>query len=168
MKRTLIVVAMQNDFITGSLGTKEAAAIVDNVKHKIAEYRAAGENIIFTRDTHQEDYLQTNEGRHLPVMHCIEGTKGWQIAEGLEVAEAVYINKPSFGYTQWGAFQFEEVELVGVCTDICVVSNALMLKAIYPNITISVDAACCAGTTPENHKAALITMKMCQVEILGV
>lgn len=98
MKRTLIVVDMQNDFINGSLGTKEAEAIVENVKNKIAQYRDAGDEIIFTRDTHQENYLETNEGRHLPVEHCIEGTEGWKIAEGLEVPGAVYINKPSFGY----------------------------------------------------------------------
>ncbi len=166
MKKTLIVVDMQNDFIDGSLGTKEAVAIVDNVKKKIAEYAAAGNEIIFTRDTHHADYLSTNEGRHLPVEHCIEGTDGWKIAAGLEVPGAIYIDKPSFGYTDWAAYKLEEVELVGLCTDICVVSNALIIKAVYPEIKVSVDSSCCAGVTPESHIAALTTMKMCQVEVL--
>lgn len=165
MKKTLIVVDMQNDFIDGSLGTKEAQAIVENVKKKITQYKDAGDEIIFTRDTHQKNYLETNEGRHLPVEHCIEGTEGWKIAEGLEVPEAIYINKPSFGYLNWKDYQLEEVEIVGLCTDICVVSNALIIKALYPEIKVSVDASCCAGVTPESHEAALTTMKMCQVTI---
>jgi nicotinamidase-related amidase len=165
MKKTLIVIDMQNDFIDGSLGTAEAQAIVDNVKNKIKKYQAAGDQIIFTRDTHQSNYLETNEGKHLPVEHCIEGTKGWQIAEGLEVPGAIYIDKPSFGYLDWKQFGLEEVELVGLCTDICVVSNALIIKAAYPEIRVSVDASCCAGVTPESHEAALTTMKMCQVEV---
>lgn len=166
MKKTLIVVDMQNDFIDGSLGTKEAVAIVENVKKKIGEYAAAGNEIIFTRDTHQKDYLSTNEGKHLPVEHCIEGTEGWKIAEGLEVPDAIYIDKPSFGYLDWAKYNLEEVELVGLCTDICVVSNALIIKAVYPEIKVSVDSGCCAGVTPESHLAALTTMKMCQVEVL--
>lgn len=165
MKRTLIVVDMQRDFIDGALGTKEAQAIVENVRAKIEAYKKRGDEIIYTRDTHQKDYLNTNEGRHLPVEHCIKGTKGWEIVDGLETEGAIYIDKPSFGYTDWQRYQFEEVELVGVCTDICVVSNALILKAIYPEIKVSVDASCCAGVTPESHEAALMTMKMCQVEI---
>ena len=165
MKKTLIVVDMQKDFIDGALGTKEAVAIVENVKKKIAEYQANGDEIIFTRDTHQEDYLTTNEGKHLPVEHCIEGTAGWQIYEGLEVPGAIYINKPNFGYTGWADFQLEDVEMVGLCTDICVVSNALILKATFPEINVSVDASCCAGVTPESHEAALTTMRMCQVEV---
>jgi nicotinamidase-related amidase len=165
MKKTLIVIDMQNDFIDGSLGTKEAVAIVENVKKKIAEYSEAGDEIIFTRDTHQKNYLETNEGKHLPVEHCIEGTQGWQIAEGLEVPGAIYINKPSFGYMDWEKYNLEEVELVGLCTDICVVSNALIIKATYPEINVSVDADCCAGVTPESHQAALTTMKMCQVNV---
>lgn len=165
MKKTLIVVDMQKDFIDGSLGTKEAEAIVENVKRKIASYQEQGDEIIFTRDTHQENYLDTNEGKHLPVVHCIEGTEGWRIAEGLEVPGAIYIDKPSFGYMNWKDYNLEEVELVGLCTDICVVSNALIIKAAYPEIRVSVDAGCCAGVTPESHKAALLTMKMCQVEV---
>lgn len=166
MKKTLIVVDMQKDFIDGALGTKEAAAIVENVKNKIAEYHKNGDEIIFTRDTHQADYLNTNEGKHLPVVHCVEGTDGWQIPEEFQVQDAVYINKPTFGYMNWKDYKLEEVELIGLCTDICVVSNALLIKAQYPEITVKVDASCCAGVTPESHEAALLTMKMCQVEVL--
>ncbi len=165
MKKTLIVVDMQKDFIDGALGTKEAVAIVENVKKKIAEYQANGDEIIFTRDTHQRDYLDTNEGKYLPVEHCIEGTEGWQIWEGLEVPGAIYVDKPTFGYLNWADYKLESVELVGLCTDICVVSNALIIKAQYPEIQVSVDASCCAGVTPESHEAALVTMKMCQVEV---
>ena len=167
MKKTLIVVDMQKDFIDGALGTQEAVAIVDNVKKKIEEYRANGDEIIFTRDTHQADYMNTNEGKHLPVEHCIEGTDGWKIGEGLEVPGAIYVNKPTFGYLNWADYKLEEVELIGLCTDICVVSNALIIKAVYPEIKVTVDASCCAGVTPESHNAALTTMKMCQVEVIG-
>lgn len=165
MKKTLIVVDMQKDFIDGALGTKEAVAIVENVRKKIKQYQANGDEIIFTRDTHQSDYLNTNEGKYLPVEHCIEGTEGWQIWEGLEIPEAIYINKPTFGYLNWQDYELECVELVGLCTDICVVSNALIIKAQHPEIQVSVDASCCAGVTPESHEAALLTMKMCQVEV---
>lgn len=167
MKKTLIVVDMQKDFIDGALGTKEAVAIVDNVKKKIAAYQADGDEIIFTRDTHQPDYLNTNEGKYLPVEHCIEDTDGWRIQEDLEVPGAIYINKPTFGYLNWKEYNLEEVEIIGLCTDICVVSNALIIKAIYPEIKVTVDANCCAGVTPESHTAALTTMKMCQVEVIG-
>lgn len=166
MKRTLIVVDMQNDFIDGALGTKEAVAIVDNVKNKIREYADRGDEIIFTRDTHHEDYMETNEGKHLPVPHCIEGTHGWEVADGLVVPGAIYIDKPSFGYTEWKNYDLQDVEMVGLCTDICVVSNALMIKALYPEINVRVDARCCAGVTPESHEAALTTMAMCQVEVV--
>ncbi|MBQ8299827.1 MAG: cysteine hydrolase [Clostridia bacterium] len=161
--KTLIVVDMQKDFIDGALGTKEAVAIVENVKRKIREYYENGYQIIFTRDTHFDDYLQTNEGKHLPVMHCIKGTDGWQIAEGLEVPGAIYIDKPTFGYVNWNEFELGDVELIGLCTDICVVSNALIIKALFPENNVYVDASCCAGVTPETHNAALTTMKMCQV-----
>lgn len=167
MKKTLIVVDMQNDFIDGSLGTKEAEAIVENVRQKIKSYQENGGEIIFTRDTHTKDYLNTNEGKHLPVEHCIAGTDGWRIADGLEVPNAKYVDKPSFGWMKWDTFALEEVELVGLCTDICVVSNALIIKALYPEINVTVDASCCAGVTPETHKAALETMKMCQVNVVG-
>ncbi len=171
--KTLIVVDMQNDFIDGSLGTKEAVAIVDNVVNKIAQYREAGATVVFTRDTHQTDYLETPEGRKLPVEHCIEGTDGWQISKALEVGESLIIDKPTFGWTGWVEtrekfdLDFSEIELVGLCTDICVVSNALMLKALFPEAVISVDAGCCAGVTPETHNAALATMKMCQIDVTG-
>ena len=165
MKKTLIVVDMQNDFIDGALGTEEAVAIVENVKKKIKEYQQNGDEIIFTRDTHQSNYLSTNEGKNLPVEHCIEGTEGWKIQEGLEVPGAIYIDKPTFGYLNWKEYNLEEVEMVGLCTDICVVSNALIIKATYPEIQVSVDAGCCAGVTPESHRAALTTMKMCQVKV---
>ena len=163
--KTLIVIDMQNDFIDGSLGTAEAVAIVPKVKEKIAAYQKEGAQIIFTRDTHGEDYLQTSEGKHLPVVHCIEDTKGWEIAEGLYVEGADIINKPSFGYTGWGDYTFDEIEIIGLCTDICVVSNALILKALFPEVKITVDSSCCAGVTPESHEAALTTMKMCQIEL---
>lgn len=173
MKKTLIVVDMQNDFIDGSLGTKEAQAIVAKVKDKIAECRSRGDEIIFTRDTHSEDYLNTPEGRKLPVEHCIKDTFGWQISDELEISNAICIDKKSFGFMGWKlvkeqhGLEFNEIELVGLCTDICVVSNALILKAAFPEVEVTVDASCCAGVTPETHKAALETMKMCQVNIIG-
>ena len=168
--KTLIVVDMQNDFIDGALGTLEAQAIVPNVKKKIEEYDAHEDAIVFTRDTHFENYLETGEGKNLPVKHCIMGTPGWNIADGLEVPCCRYIDKPTFGWTGWKAFAFEdedEIEIVGLCTDICVVSNALILKAMFPEVKITVDTSCCAGVTPESHKAALQTMKMCQINVIG-
>ena len=176
MKKTLIVVDMQNDFIDGALGTKEAQAIVPNVKKKIEEYKARGDEIIFTRDTHFENYLKTNEGKHLPVEHCIENTHGWNVAEELDAVDCEHINKTSFGHPYWDIIKdgesvlvrfLDEIEIVGVCTDICVVSNALILKALYPESNITVDASCCAGVTPESHQAALTTMKMCQINVIG-
>lgn len=165
-KKTLIVVDMQNDFVYGVLGTAEAVAIVEKVKAKIHKYHEAGYQIIFTRDTHTENYLNTSEGKHLPVKHCIHGTEGWQIVEGLEVPGCLYIDKPTFGWTYWDEMDLGDVELVGVCTGICVVSNALILKAEFPEDNISVDASCCACVTPESHKAALATMKMCQINVI--
>ena len=166
MKKTLIVVDMQNDFIDGALGTKEAQAIVPNVKKKIEEYEARGDEIIFTRDTHSKNYLRTNEGKHLPIEHCIYNTYGWHISDKLGYGYEV-INKPTFGYNGWSEYYFEEIELVGLCTDICVVSNALILKAIFPESDITVDASCCAGVTPEKHAAALEVMKSCQIKVIG-
>lgn len=176
--KTLVVVDMQNDFIFGPLGTPEAVSILPNVMKKIEEYRERGDNIIFTRDTHYKNYLDTLEGKYLPVEHCIAGTHGWQIADGLTSFEDERVNKYSFAYTHWNLVMFkddkgdipDEVELVGVCTDICVVSNALALKSAFPellNIDIVVDASCCAGTTPENHKAALQVMKCCQIKVIN-
>lgn len=166
MKKTLIVVDMQNDFIDEALGTKEAVAIVPNVKKKIEEYAANGDEIIFTRDTHSEDYLETPEGKKLPVRHCIKGTHGWEIADGLYVEGCKIIDKPNFGWPDWKNESLEKVEIIGLCTDICVVSNALIIKASFPDAEVSVDASCCAGVTPETHAAALATMKMCQIDIL--
>ncbi|MBR4543355.1 MAG: cysteine hydrolase [Lachnospiraceae bacterium] len=165
--RALIVVDMQNDFIDGSLGTKEAVSIVPKVKKKIEEAQAEGREVIFTRDTHYDDYLETNEGKHLPVVHCVEESRGWEISEELDASASTIINKNTFGYTGWTDFDFEEVELVGLCTDICVVSNALIIKALFPEIKVSVDASCCAGVTPEAHEAALVTMRSCQIEIVN-
>jgi len=165
---------MQNDFITGSLGSERAQGILPNVREKIAEYNRRGDMIIFTRDTHHENYLETQEGKLLPVKHCIYGTGGWDIYNGLDdgCAGRRYVDKPSFGWCGWkdtlgGVIdKVDEIELAGLCTDICVVSNALILKSLYPEIKITADACCCAGVTDESHNAALLTMKMCQVNII--
>lgn len=170
MRKILVVIDMQNDFIDGSLGTKEAVQIINPVIQKIKEYDV--KDIYATRDTHETDYLTTQEGKNLPVEHCIKGTKGWEIRE--EIADllegAVIVDKPTFGSTKLAEMLYKEnekeelkIELVGLCTDICVVSNALLLKAVMPETEISVDASCCAGVTVESHKAALETMKMCQI-----
>ena len=169
--KTLIVIDMQNDFVTGVLGSKEAVAVLPNVKRKIDAYLAAGDEVIFTRDTHEENYLETNEGRHLPVPHCVKGTEGWQVVKEIDCPDYKHIDKPTFGYIHW-AEQFKDgrnsgIEIIGVCTDICVISNALILKAVLPEIDISVDASCCAGVTPETHRAALTAMKSCQINVIG-
>ena len=174
MNKILIVVDMQNDFIDGALGTPEAVAIVDAVKEKIKSYPP--ENVIVTMDTHGEDYMETQEGKYLPVPHCIRGTEGWYIRP--EIAQlligAVIYEKPTFGSMNLAKDLKElseaddiEIELVGLCTDICVVSNALLLKATMPEVKISVDAACCAGVTPEKHQAALETMRSCQIQVIN-
>ena len=165
--KTLIVIDMQNDFVTGSLGTKEAQAIVPNVKRKIQDYYDRGDQVIFTMDTHDTDYLETQEGKMLPVEHCICETKGWEIVDGLEVPDCIHVNKTSFGWDGWYEFNYEEIELIGVCTDICVISNALILKAQFPEIKITVDASCCAGVTSELHEAALKVMRSCQINVIG-
>ena len=158
----------QNDFIDGALGTKEAQAIVPKVAAKIEAYRAAGKQIIFTRDTHEANYLETHEGKKLPVPHCIAGTAGYEISPELHVhAEDMVVNKGAFGYLHWEKLgDVGSIELCGLCTDICVVSNALILRAIYPEIDITVDASCCAGVTTESHQAALTVMGACQIEII--
>ncbi len=170
MSRYLIVVDVQKDFVDGALGTKEAVTIIPKVKEKLKEYREKGDKIIFTRDTHTADYMSTNEGKYLPVEHCIEGTDGWQIYEGLITEGAEIINKPTFGYLGWGEHiekvENLSIELIGLCTDICVVSNALILKAQYPEARIIVDSSACAAVTPETHNSAIATMKMCQIEII--
>ncbi len=167
MKKTLIVVDMQNDFIDMALGTKEAVSIVPKVKKKIQQYIQNGDEVIFTRDTHFENYLETPEGKKLPVPHCIKGTKGWEIADGLYADGCKIIDKPNFGWPNWKEEQLESVELIGLCTDICVVSNALIIKAIFPDAQVTVDRTCCAGVTPASHDAALVTMQMCQIDVVG-
>ena len=172
MRKILVVVDMQKDFIDGSLGTKEAQAIVPLVVEKVKNYPI--ENVYVTKDTHKEDYMETSEGKHLPVEHCIKGTAGWELNP--EIAEttagAKVVEKPAFGSVELMELlkaenerEELEIELIGLCTDICVVSNALLLKAAMPENRISVDASCCAGVTPESHNAALTTMKMCQIEV---
>lgn len=173
--KALIVVDMQNDFIDGALGTPEAQAIVPRVAGKIAEFDGT---VICTRDTHEEDYLKTQEGRNLPVAHCIRGTAGHslndQILRACEEKHAVCVDKPTFGSVglmehlkEQGAEDWEYVELVGLCTDICVISNAMLLKAYFPELPVRVDASCCAGVTPESHENALAAMRMCQITIIN-
>jgi nicotinamidase-related amidase len=170
MKRLLVVVDMQKDFIDGSLGTKEAQEIVPAVAKKIEEYQAAGDEVVFTFDTHQENYLNTQEGQKLPVVHCIKGTPGWELDQALQGYEGRHFEKPTFGskeLCEWAAEGgFDAIELVGLCTDICVISNALLLKAYLPETPVKVDSACCAGVTPASHENALAAMKMCQIEVL--
>ena len=173
MRKILVVVDMQNDFIDGALGTPEAVAIVENVKARIREYDPA--DIFVTMDTHAPNYLETQEGRNLPVEHCIKGTKGWQIRSDIAalLPDWHIYEKPTFGsvalakdIAEIAANEEIEIEVLGLCTDICVVSTALMLKAYMPEVKISVDPACCAGVTPESHEAALKTMQMCQIKVL--
>lgn len=169
--KILIVVDMQNDFIDGALGTKEAEKIVANVKEKIDTYRSNNDEVIFTRDTHFDDYLETQEGKNLPVKHCIKDTFGWQISSKLDVADSVVIDKPTFGSTKLMEYllskqDISEIQLVGLCTDICVISNAFLLKAALPEVLISVDSRCCAGVTPESHNRALESMKTCQIMVI--
>lgn len=195
MRKILIVVDMQNDFVTGALGTPEARAIVPNIVEKIKEYNeyelgALDANIIFTFDTHDLNYPHTLEGQLLPVPHCLGKTRGHDLIPELEellmcekgeIYPLAEINKQTFGYEHWKAiidavifanrvYQKDEeleIELCGVCTDICVISNALALRMFYPNTKIIVDASCCAGVTPEKHAAALEVMKSCQIEVIN-
>ena len=173
MDKILVVVDMQKDFVTGSLGSAEAQAIVPAVVEKIRNFDGT---VVFTRDTHHENYMETQEGKNLPVPHCYEGTDGWEIIPELtELAEGKKIfNKPTFGSVELANFIKAEadkrngeleVELIGVCTDICVVSNALLIKAYNTEIPVYVDSKCCAGVTPTAHDAALATMKSCQVQV---
>lgn len=172
MRKILIVIDMQNDFIDMALGTKEASGIVDQVKEKIRSYPA--ENVLATMDTHGTNYMETQEGKNLPVEHCIKGTEGWEIRPDIKelLKGAKIFEKPTFGSIAMAEYIRDlsekeelELEMVGLCTDICVVSNALLLKAAMPEIRISVDAACCAGVTPEKHLAALETMRSCQIYV---
>lgn len=171
MQNILLVIDMQNDFIDGALGTAEAVSIVENVVRKVRDFAGT---VIFTRDTHEEGYMDTQEGRNLPVPHCIRGTHGWEICGALQpyVREDV-IDKVTFGSSELGGIlkKMNETEpvgsitLVGLCTDICVISNAMIAKAFLPEVPVTVDAACCAGVTPESHRNALAAMKMCQITV---
>ena len=166
----LVVVDMQNDFIDGSLGTAEAQQIVDNVADKVKNFNG---KIIFTRDTHEDNYMDTQEGKKLPVSHCIIGTDGWQIHEKLKPYAKEVIDKPTFGSVNLAqtlsvihqGTPIQKITLIGLCTDICVISNALLLKAFLPEVPIAVDAACCAGVTVQSHLNALEAMKMCQIKV---
>lgn len=171
MQDILIVVDMQNDFIDGALGTSEAQKIVPKVKEKIQNFPG---KVLFTRDTHEKDYLDTQEGRNLPVSHCIRNTPGWQIHPDLEtLRKESPIDKVTFGSTELGNIlkaadrndKIQSITLVGLCTDICVISNALLAKAFLPEAEIIVDASCCAGVTPKSHKTALEAMQSCQIRI---
>lgn len=174
MKRFLVAVDLQRDFVDGALGTNEAQAIVPNAVKKIKNFDG---KIFVTFDTHSENYLSTAEGKKLPVTHCVKGTDGWQlntdIQKALDSRDYISVEKPTFGSVDLpGLIEKEangeefEIELIGLCTDICVVSNALLLKANFPEAPIAVDSSCCAGVTPQAHKSALDTMKSCQIDIL--
>ncbi|MDR0596184.1 MAG: cysteine hydrolase [Clostridiales Family XIII bacterium] len=171
MKTVLVVIDMQNDFITGALGSPAAQAIVPAVAKKIGQYKERGCEVVFTRDTHGEDYLDTQEGRRLPVAHCSKGTAGWQIADALDTDGCKLIDKPAFGSIELARYLkergFGRVELCGLVSSICVVSNALIIKAHMPECEITLDAACTAGVTDEDYKASLTVMKSCQVEVSG-
>lgn len=175
MKEILIVVDMQTDFIDGSLGSADAQAITPNAVQRIRDWQG---DIIVTLDTHSENYLETAEGKKLPVPHCIKGTKGWALHPLIEDVLSgkcfEVVEKPTFGSTELpscvralaGNEEFS-LTLIGLCTDICVVSNALLLKAAFPEVPIAVDAACCAGVSPQTHEAALRTMQCCQIDTLN-
>ena len=170
--KLLAVIDMQNDFIDGALGTREAEQIVAAVKKKVNAYLEDQDSVVFTRDTHTEAYLGTQEGRNLPVLHCVKGTKGWEIADGIYADGCRVIDKPSFGSLELAEYaakfkELESIELIGLCTDICVISNAMILKARLPEVPVLVDAACCAGVTPESHQNALQAMKACQIQIIN-
>lgn len=174
MTKLLIVVDMQKDFIDGALGTAEAAAIVERAAEKIRHFPG---DCIATMDTHGADYLSTAEGKNLPVVHCIRGSAGWQlddrIAAALEEKGGERLEKPTFGSVELPRFISRRyntddlcIELIGLCTDICVVTNALLLKTAFPEVSVTVDSTCCAGVTPQKHQAALETMKSCQINII--
>ncbi len=176
MKNILIVVDMQKDFVDGALGSKEAVAIVPAVAEKIAAFEG---EIFVTYDTHSANYMDTAEGKKLPVPHCISGTEGWNLNPDIAAAlgkDALLVEKPTFGSIKLPDIIKKEaegenglaIELIGLCTDICVISNALLLKAHFPEAAVSVNPACCAGVTPEKHNAALETMRSCQIDMAGV
>jgi len=170
MEKILIVVDMQNDFIDGALGTPEAVAILPNVLDKIKNFDG---RVLFTRDTHENAYMDSLEGHYLPVPHCIENTHGWEIHASLAPYVDKIIDKPAFGSIELADYlvalhhetPIESIEMVGLCTDICVLSNALILKAALPQVDVTVDASCCAGTTEDNHNTALKALGPCQVQV---
>ena len=172
MQNILLVIDMQNDFIDGALGTPEAVAIVPKVREKIRNFDGT---VLFTRDTHEENYMETQEGKNLPVPHCIRGTDGWQIRPELDALRVTEpIDKRTFGSDRLGKILCDmnseepigRITVIGLCTDICVISNALLVKAFLPEVPVEVDASCCAGVTPESHENALRAMESCQVEIV--
>ncbi len=174
MQDILIVVDMQNDFVDGSLGTPEAQQIVEHVVEKIKQFEG---RVLFTQDTHESDYLKTQEGAYLPVEHCIRGTQGWELVPAIKALcqpENPVIEKPTFGSSELASLlarlneeePIRSITLVGLCTDICVISNALLIKAYFPEIPIAVDANCCAGVTEESHRRALDAMRVCQIDIV--
>ena len=181
MPKILVVVDMQNDFVSGALGTPEARAIVPNVVKLVEEYSKMNVLTWFTRDTHQKDYLETREGKNLPIEHCIFGTWGWEIIDELKETNKIHwvMNKPTFGSADlmseliWDIDSFGgnvdemEIEFCGLCTDICIISNALLAKACFSEAKIIVHADCCAGVTPESHQRALEAMKLCHIDIIG-
>jgi len=170
-KNVLVVVDMQKDFIDGALGTKEAVQIVDNVAELVKSFDG---EVVFTRDTHDDNYLETQEGKKLPVPHCIQGTDGWKLdkkLEALRLDDRKVFDKPTFGSMELASYlqsmkTLENVTLIGLCTDICVISNALLIKAALPEVNISVVEKCCAGVTPKSHENALAAMKMCQIDVI--
>ena len=175
--KIVVVVDVQQDFVYGALGSAEAQAAMKNIIDRLMQVRKE-DFVIFTRDTHSEHYLDTQEGKNLPVVHCVYRTPGWQIADNIDdivLSEQVqYVNKPIFGSYELiadiedirNAFDVDEVELFGFCTDICVISNALMIKSAFPEMKVKVNAACSAGVTPAKHDAALEVMRSCQIEII--
>lgn len=168
-KNVLIVVDMQNDFIDGALGTPEAQTIVPAVCEKIRNFDG---DIVFTRDTHSGIYLETQEGKNLPVPHCIKGTKGWELNDSIKSLAQGYriFDKPTFGSVELAEYiaggNFADVEIIGLCTDICVISNAMLIKAFLPETLVTVDSSCCAGVTPESHENALSAMRICQIKVV--
>ena len=177
MRKILVVVDMQKDFIDGALGFDGADKIIPGIIEKIREYESSGDEIVYTLDTHLENYMDTQEGKNLPVPHCIRGSDGWQITDSLAglVDEPVILDKETFGSRDLGKLVADKIaeggydciELFGLCTDICVISNALLIKAFCPDIPICVDASCSAGVTPESHDTAIRAMESCQIHVTG-